>query len=454
MTHVALCSISQHQDPIWGLNLPDSSDIEVQLKDSTHPEINAKVGLEMGITLRRLGYLDRSRAVLQESVETSPSLVDQGYARLELAHVQAALSGQVVTLGNPDLAQQYTEEAIASYTDIINLQSLPSSLRLLAKLSRLQFWIKQAHLFPAIAESYSTIPASWPELVREAEQLAPSRAAVFSQINLSQSLVCLNRPDVGLGLGCQQDNGAIAPKASGPETDAVPWQVIDHLAIQTLSIAPRLDLFRPEVSDQPLKILAGGVDIPQTIGNNRFPEIERLDEELSQIPANLTQRDPLVNEAFTKENIERLLQTGDFSAIHWKTHGVFSSNPAETYLVAYQDSIKANELGNLVQTVRRSQVAPLELMVLSACETAQGDSRAVLGLAGVAVQAGAKSTVSTLWRADDEANTRLMARFYNELSTGTTKAEALRQAQLSLINEVGYPAPYYWATYTLVGNWL
>ena len=92
-------------------------------------------------------------------------------------------------------------------------------------------------------------------------------------------------------------------------------------------------------------------------------------------------------------------------------------------------------------------------MVLSACETAQGDNRAILGLAGLAVRAGARSTLSTLWRAEDDANTRLMADFYQFLQQGATKAKALQQAQLNLL-QAGYVAPYYWATYILVGNWL
>ncbi|NEP55043.1 MAG: CHAT domain-containing protein, partial [Moorea sp. SIO3C2] len=101
------------------------------------------------------------------------------------------------------------------------------------------------------------------------------------------------------------------------------------------------------------------------------------------------------------------------------------------------------------------QIPPLDLMVLSACETARGDRRAVLGLAGIAVQSGARSTISSLWRADDAANTRLMGRFYDALLTtpNITKAEALHQAQKSLLTVDGYPAPYYWGTYVLVGNW-
>ena len=93
--------------------------------------------------------------------------------------------------------------------------------------------------------------------------------------------------------------------------------------------------------------------------------------------------------------------------------------------------------------------------MLSACETAEGDKRAALGLAGVAVQAGARSTLASLWTVDDESGAPLISQFYRELATRTmTKAEALRQAQLSLLRDPDYRYPALWAPYVLVGNWL
>ncbi len=221
-----------------------------------------------------------------------------------------------------------------------------------------------------------------------------------------------------------------------------------------LAVAPQLTLFTPRRSPNALKILRGGIGLSQTVRGQNFPAIKLLESELDQIPTALTVDQPLLNEAFTKANIERQLATQQYSAIHWKTHGVFSSNPVDTFLVAYQDGITANELSTLVRSASARQAEPLELLVLSACETAQGDRRAVLGLAGMAVRAGTRSTLSTLWRADDGANTELMTVFYQGLSEGLSKAKALQKAQQSLLTEGGYPAPYYWASYVLVGNWL
>lgn len=98
------------------------------------------------------------------------------------------------------------------------------------------------------------------------------------------------------------------------------------------------------------------------------------------------------------------------------------------------------------------------MLVLSACETATGDSRSALGLAGVAVRSGARSTVATLWRVNDQVSATLMSQFYDRLAqasqTGMSKAEALRQAQLYILKNPDYRAPYYWGAYVLLGNWI
>ena len=222
-----------------------------------------------------------------------------------------------------------------------------------------------------------------------------------------------------------------------------------------LVISPQLELFAPAPSPNPLTVLTGGVGISQTIEGREFPAISQVARELNQIASEMNTNNPLLDEEFTEVKIRQQLQQGDFSAIHWKTHGVFSSDPTATFLVAYQDSIKANELQSLVQTASREGQKPLELLVLSACETARGDNRAVLGLAGLTVRTGARTALSTLWRADDRATTLLMTEFYQQLQQpGITKAEALRQAQLFIMKQEGYFAPHFWGTYVLVGNWL
>lgn len=221
-----------------------------------------------------------------------------------------------------------------------------------------------------------------------------------------------------------------------------------------IAIAPRLDLFNPSPLSQQLEVFVGGIGKPQTIEGRTFSKIENLVAELVGIGRDLNTNPPLLETDFTTENLQQQLSHDDFSVIHLKTHGVFSSDPEETFIVAYQELIRGRDLGALIQTSNRQAETPIELLVLSACSTAQGDNRAVLGLAGIAVQAGVRSAISTLWEAQDRPNTQLMIHFYQKLSNpGTSRAQALRQAQLAIF-EQGYKAPHIWATYVLVGNWL
>ncbi|NEP17343.1 MAG: CHAT domain-containing protein, partial [Leptolyngbya sp. SIO4C1] len=218
-----------------------------------------------------------------------------------------------------------------------------------------------------------------------------------------------------------------------------------------VAIAPRLQLFSPDPA--PLQVMLGGVGIPQVIQETQFPPIAKLQEELAGIAQHVDSSDLVMNEAFTTETIREYLQTGNFSAIHWKTHGVFSSDPQETYVVAYQEQIGAYDLNHLIWLGSRGGSRPLELVTLSACETAQGDSRAVLGLAGLAARTGTRSVLSTLWVAQDNPNTLFMVRFYQALAQGVAKAEAVRQAQLALMQAYGYTTPHIWSNYLLIGNW-
>ncbi len=220
-----------------------------------------------------------------------------------------------------------------------------------------------------------------------------------------------------------------------------------------LAVAPELKLFRPEPLTSDLKVFTGGVGEPQNIEGRKFSAIVKLDAELDEISQLFGLQPPITNAAFNGMTLRDHLSTGNFSGIHLKTHGVFSSDPEETFIVAFDELILGQELGDLIQTGSVQGESPIELLVLSACSTATGDSRAILGLAGIAVRAGARSTLSTLWDSQDEPNTAMMIQFYQELQKdGTTRAQALRRAQLSLMEQ--YSAPHVWATYVLVGNWL
>jgi CHAT domain-containing protein len=329
-----------------------------------------------------------------------------------------------------------------------------------------------AKVYPMILPNQLAVVLEVPNQPLRYQEVIQPQAAVLSLLQqLRQDLNAADRtPEAIAGLQ-QLHRWLIAPFASSlPDTIKTLVFVLDgelrnipmaalydgenYLISQyAVAVAPRLELFQPSPRSAQLNVFLGGVGEPQTLDNRAFPEIEYLDAELNEIQTLVQAQQPLLNQAFTEPNLEKSLQSG-FSVVHLKTHGIFSSDPDETFIVAYQSLITGRELGRLIQLQRLGEASPVELLVLSACSTAQGDQRAVLGLAGIAVQAGARSVVSTLWEAQDLPNTQLMIRFYQELlKPQTSRAEALRAAQLHLL-ELGYATPHIWATYVLVGNWL
>ncbi|MCP2731777.1 CHAT domain-containing protein [Limnofasciculus baicalensis] len=218
----------------------------------------------------------------------------------------------------------------------------------------------------------------------------------------------------------------------------------------SLAIAPSLQLIKPKPRSETTKVLLGGIEKYPSEGKFSFPNLKIEQEQLQPIQKEVAASEILLNTDFTKKNLQTQLQFNNFSTIHLATHGQFSSNPEETFIVGYNELIKANDLQELIQ----SSSTRIELLVLSACETAQGDNRAILGLAGLTVQSGAGSTISTLWKAPTVPTNQLVVQLYQELKNPqTSAAKALHLAQKALF-DIYLDSPYNWASYTLVGNWL
>lgn len=184
-----------------------------------------------------------------------------------------------------------------------------------------------------------------------------------------------------------------------------------------------------------------------------FSNLPGVVDELEQIRSQVDSNRLLLNSQFNENAIRDAIQKIPFPVVHLATHGEFSSRLEDTFILTWDNRITINQLNSLLQATDISRRRPIELLVLSACETAEGDERAALGLAGVAVRAGARSTIASLWPLNDAAAPQLMVQFYQNLANGNvTKAEALRQAQLSLLQSQ-YSQPYYWGAVVLVGNW-
>ncbi|AOW98903.1 hypothetical protein BJP34_05035 [Moorena producens PAL-8-15-08-1] len=226
-----------------------------------------------------------------------------------------------------------------------------------------------------------------------------------------------------------------------------------------IALIPGLSLLEPKpLAQVELNALAFGLSdmregFPDHEGFANLPNVKtELGEIKSQIPSQ-----QLLNQDFTSQKWQELISSVPFPVVHLATHGEFSSDPDETFLLAWDKRINLKDLSNVIQNRSDNSLEAIELLVLSACKTADGDSRASLGLAGVAIQSGARSTMASLWFIDDDSTAKLMASFYQELADSgatVTKAEALRRAQVKLLKSRGYQAPYFWGAYVLVGNWL
>lgn len=221
-----------------------------------------------------------------------------------------------------------------------------------------------------------------------------------------------------------------------------------------IALTPGLQLVDPKpLKKVKLNALVGGIGAENLVDGITLSLLENVKGELEDIRTEIPQSQELFNEKLTKINLENQVKSHPFSVVHLATHGQFSSNPEQTYIAVWQDKLKINELDNLLRTRDKTKPESIELLVLSACKTAKGDKQAALGLAGIAVKSGARSTLASLWVANDESTKKLMSEFYKQLNKGVTKAEALQRAQLSLFAEQkDYPDK--WAPYILVGNWL
>jgi len=156
---------------------------------------------------------------------------------------------------------------------------------------------------------------------------------------------------------------------------------------------------------------------------------------------------------FTREQLVSALSSGDVDVLHLATHAAFNGRSDRAFIVANGEVIRLSELRDLLAE-NRARGDLLSLLVLSACETAVGDDESSMGLAGAAVQAGALSAIASLWQVDDAGTAELMRQFYRNYSSGNSRAQSLREAQLALIRKGGDQAdPYVWAAFTLLGAW-
>ena len=223
--------------------------------------------------------------------------------------------------------------------------------------------------------------------------------------------------------------------------------VISKYAVAT---TPGLNLTDPKpLARDHIRILTAGL----SEAVQGFPPLPNAVGELEAIGTLYTSQ-RLLNQEFRVPALEQAMKQHPVTIVHIASHGKFERDVKNSFLLTFDEKLTMDRLSQIVGFFRfRDQ--PLELLSLSACQTAAGDDRAALGLAGVAIKAGARSALATLWFVNDEASSALVTEFYRQLKNPElSKAQALRQAQLTLLNDLDFQHPIFWAPFLLLNNWL
>lgn len=217
-----------------------------------------------------------------------------------------------------------------------------------------------------------------------------------------------------------------------------------------VGITPSLSLSDPRpIKRENMKVLAVGV----TEAVQGFPALPNVSVELKEMQA-LLGSTTLVDREFLAANLENKLKEEQFSIVHVASHGEFGNDVENTFLLTYDAKVSLDRLNQMIG-VFRFRDDPLELLTLSACDTAAGDDRAALGLAGMAIKAGARSALATLWNINDQATVDLVMDFYREIKDpGISRAVALQRAQMKLISNPRFEHPGFWSAFLMINNWL
>ena len=232
--------------------------------------------------------------------------------------------------------------------------------------------------------------------------------------------------------------------------DGKKW-LVERFEINNITAASLMNL-EPREKFQPV-ILAGAL----TEGNYNFDVGQRRFEfaalpfagvEVENIEQIFPKTNKLLGNAFTKKAME--LNMDSYSVVHFATHSAFVNGHPEESFILFGDGSRAT-----LADVKNWNLQDVELVVLSACQTALGknigNGKEILGFGYQVQEAGAAVTLATLWRVDDQATHEFMNDFYAALKNGRSKVEALRKAQVTMINSE-YSHPYYWAPFVLIGN--
>ncbi|TYQ26984.1 CHAT domain-containing protein [Pseudanabaena sp. UWO311] len=233
---------------------------------------------------------------------------------------------------------------------------------------------------------------------------------------------------------------------------------------------PSLRVTRLEERDRKnTRVLAMGLTEARE-GLSALPAVE---VEIRTIANQVLAGTTFLDRDFTVNNLQAQRGKAKYGILHLGTHGKFLQDRSNESFIQFWDSrLRSNQIPSL-----RFDQPVIDMLTLSACETAVGNN---LGISGLAVESGARSILASLWTVSDSGTAPLMISFYKAFPDALSKATALRKAQLDLINgkvkivnnqivgveglaaialpkgtgNVDISHPFFWSSFILVGNWL
>jgi CHAT domain-containing protein len=222
------------------------------------------------------------------------------------------------------------------------------------------------------------------------------------------------------------------------------------VAKYALGTTPGLSLTDPKPLERnKMDILVGGL----TESVQGFSALPNVANEIENIN-NSYKSTILKDSTYLAGTMKSELGGKQYNMVHVASHAQFSDNPEETFLLTYDDKFTMDKLEDLMSQKKYSD-DPIELLTLSACQTAAGDERAALGLAGIAIKAGVRSALATLWFINDQSSSLLISEFYEQMQNSSqSKVQALQQAQLKLMTDRRFRHPSYWSPFLMIGSWL
>ena len=400
-----------------------SQDVQFDFRDRVEPVYRELVDLLLAPEIPSQENLQQAR----EAIELL------GLAELDNFFRDACVDAE------PQAIDRLDPQSVAIY-GIILADRLEFIARLPGKseLSHYRTLIPQSDLVETLTDLREALEK--PYAIREIERLSHqvyqwSIAPIASQLTENQTLVFVL-------------DGALRNIPMAALYDGEKYLIEKH----PIATEPGLYLLDAQPLAGELTVLAAGLSEPPP--NSRWSPLRHVPKELELIKDVVSNTEWLLNEEFDRANLENKIQSQDFHVVHIATHGQFSSQAENTYILAADGPIEIREFDRLFRPQNPDRAKAIDLLVLSACETAPGDTRAVLGLAGVAVRSGARSTVASLWSLQDDLAVEFAGHFYKSLVAGANRAEALRSAQLAFLHgDSSHNAPLYWAPYLLVGDW-